>query len=58
MEYDEKIMNELLNQPSVRKKVAKMTPETLEWYKSLLVSSGIYARYVKERKEKAHGARA
>lgn len=48
--YDLEIMNELLKQPEIAESVKNMKPETLEWYKELLVSQGIYARYVKERK--------
>jgi hypothetical protein len=47
--YDLEIMDELLKQPEVVKSVKDMKPETLEWFKELLVSQGIYARYVKER---------
>jgi hypothetical protein len=47
--YDEKIMRELLSQPQVKKEVKKMNPATLKWYKELLISQGVYARYVKER---------
>jgi len=49
---DPEIMAELLAQPDVAKEVAGMTPEALDWYKELLVSSGIYSRYVKERGQK------
>jgi hypothetical protein len=44
------IMRELLDQESVKEYVDKMTPEELAFYKELLVSQGIYARYAKERK--------
>lgn len=46
-------MTELLQQEGVREEVANMTPETLAWYKDLLVSEGIYVKYVKERKDKS-----
>jgi hypothetical protein len=49
--YDPEIMNELLKQPGVKKNVKKMKPETLEWFKELLVSQGIYSKYIRERKE-------
>ena len=49
---DPAIMAELLEQPDVRKFVKSMVPEELEWYKELLVSEGIYAQYVKDRKGK------
>lgn len=49
---DPEIMAELLAQPDVAKEVAGMSPETLKWYKELLVSSGIYTQYVKEREGK------
>ena len=52
MEVDEKIMAELLEQPEIKRETAKMTPEMLAWYKDLLVSEGIYTRYVKEREGK------
>lgn len=42
-------MAELLLQPGVREAVATMTPDELVFYKDLLISQGIYARYVKER---------
>lgn len=48
--YDSEIMDELLRQPDVTKSVKDMKPETLQWFKELLVSQGIYAKYVKERK--------
>lgn len=45
------IMAELLAQPSVKENADKMTPEMLEWFRELLVSQGIYAKYVKERRK-------
>jgi hypothetical protein len=48
---DPAIMAELLDHPAVREAVAKMTPDELKFYKELLVSQGIYAKYVKERKK-------
>ncbi|MEN6300826.1 MAG: hypothetical protein ABFD51_13110 [Anaerolineaceae bacterium] len=48
--YDPKIMAELLSQPEIKKEVEKMHPEILSWYKDLLVSEGIYAKYCRERK--------
>lgn len=47
-EIDEKILEKLLNEPSVKPQVDKMTPAELRLFKELLVSQGIYARYVKE----------
>lgn len=49
IKVDPAIMAELLEQPDVKEHVAQMSPEQLTWYKDLLVSQGIYARYVKER---------
>jgi hypothetical protein len=49
---DPKIMAELLDKPDIRGKVKKMNPETLTWYKEMLVSTGIYDKYTKERKVK------
>jgi hypothetical protein len=49
-EVDEKIMAELLKQKGVREHVKNMTPDELAFYRELLVSQGIYARYLKERK--------
>jgi hypothetical protein len=43
-------MNELLARPEIKKKIAKMTPEMVEWFKKLLVSQGIYTQYCRERK--------
>jgi len=51
---DEKIMDELLNTPKVKAETQYMTPETLSWYRDLLVSEGIYDRYVKERGRHAY----
>lgn len=48
---NQKILNELLEQPGVKENVEKMTPVELSWYKALLVSQGIYANYVKERRQ-------
>lgn len=47
---DPAIMAELLEQPDLKVQVAEMQPEELDWFKELLVSQGIYAQYVKERK--------
>ena len=47
---DEEIMNELLSKPEVRKNVMKMTPDELKYFKELLVSTGTYEKYLKERK--------
>lgn len=55
--YDPKIMQELLDQPGVRENASAMTPGMLDWFKELLVSEGIYARYVKEREAKAEEAK-
>lgn len=52
-EYDPKIMDELLNKPTVKEKVAQMSPDEIEMFKSLLVSQGTYARYVLERNKEA-----
>jgi hypothetical protein len=49
---DEKIMQELLDQPGIREKVAEMSPEMVEWFKELLVSQGIYIRFVSEKQDK------
>jgi hypothetical protein len=46
----EEIMNELLSQPSVRKKVIKMTRAELEYFKEALLTTGVFAQYCKERK--------
>lgn len=46
--YDKKIMDQLLNEPGIKEQVAIMKPETLEFYKELLVTQGIYAQYVRE----------
>ena len=46
---DEKIMDELLNTPKAKAETQHMTPETLSWYRDLLVTEGVYDRYVKER---------
>jgi hypothetical protein len=51
LKVDPQIMTELLEQPDIREEVARMTPEILSWYKELLVSGGIYARYVTEREQ-------
>ena len=50
--YDEKIMAELINQPDVKEQTCKMHPDTLAWFKEILVREGVYARYVKERQRK------
>jgi hypothetical protein len=47
---DPAILAELLEQPEIKTSVDQMTPEARDWYKELLVSQGIYDRYVKERK--------
>lgn len=46
---DPVIMAELLEQPEIAKNVYRMSPSVLDWYKQLLVSEGIYQRYVNER---------
>lgn len=45
-------MQEFLNQPGIKEKVAQMGPVALDFFKHLLVSEGIYARYIKEREAK------
>lgn len=47
---DPVILSELLAQDGIREQVAQMAPEEAEWLKELLVSQGMYAQYVKERK--------
>lgn len=49
---DPVIMQDLLDSPGVKENVAQMTPEMLAYFKELLVSQGIYARFVIERKSK------
>lgn len=48
---DETIMQELLNTPKVKKEIERLSPDALVWYLELLVSEGIYDRYVKEREK-------
>lgn len=55
--YDLAIMAELLERPSAKKDVAKLTERELEMYKELLLQPrgwlpSIYEQYVKERKAK------
>ena len=45
---DESILNELTNTPEVQKATAGMTPEERTWFRHLLISTGIYDRYVEE----------
>lgn len=47
-----RILRELLEQSDVAPYVAQMTDDERAWYEDLLVSEGIYDRYVKERKRK------
>ena len=49
---DNEIMQKLLNEPGVKENVEKMTPDELKFYKKLLVDQGIYAKYVREQKQK------
>jgi hypothetical protein len=49
IKVDPQIMDELLQQPGVSENVAQMTPEMLEWFKKLLVSQGVYAKFVYEK---------
>jgi hypothetical protein len=46
---DPVIMADLLREPDIKIYVDKMTPAELDMYKDLLVTTGIYAQYVKER---------
>ena len=46
---DAKIMQELLDQPEVQINVKKMTEAELAFFKEMLVKTGIYARFVRER---------
>lgn len=55
MTVDEKIMNELLSQPKVRKNVLRMTANELRFFKETLIKTGVYAQYRKERKNKKAG---
>ncbi len=49
---DPVIMAELLEQPDVKPFVKQMTDDERAWYEELLVSEGIYDRYVKEREQR------
>ena len=51
LKIDPKIMQELLDSNGVRQNVARMTPETLGYYKDLLVTDGIYQRFVLEKQQ-------
>lgn len=55
IEVKPEIMDELLSQPEVAQHVKNMTAAEFDFYKRLLVSQGIYARYVKELKKKETG---
>jgi hypothetical protein len=46
---DPKILTELLEKPDIKKEVERMDAETLEWYKRLIIKTGIYAQYAYER---------
>lgn len=48
-QVDEAVLQELLNTPEVKKDIEGMSPDTLAWYRDLLVAEGIYDQYVKER---------
>ena len=48
---DPTIMQELLDSNGVRQNVARMSAETLGYYKDLLVSDGIYQRFVLEKQQ-------
>ena len=50
MNYNKKIMQELLSAPGVRENVAKMTSKEKQFFKETLVKTGVYAQYCKERK--------
>lgn len=58
VEYDEKVMQALLNEPDIKGKVAQMNPETLTMYKKLLVTQGVYARYQYELNMRELGSNA
>ena len=46
---DQNILDELINTPEVQKAAENMTPEERVLFRQLLVTTGIYDRYVKER---------
>lgn len=48
-QVDETILQELLSTPEVKKDIEGLSPAMLAWYRDLLVSEGIYDRYVEER---------
>jgi len=50
-QVDQVILNELMNAPEVRKETEGMTRREQRYFKQLLVSTGIYERYVEERKK-------
>jgi hypothetical protein len=43
------ILNELMNSPEVRKEAEGMSRKERVYFKRLLVSTGIYEQYVRER---------
>ena len=50
-QVDHVVLNELMNAPEVRKETEGMTRRERRYLKRLLVSTGIYERYVEERKK-------
>lgn len=51
--YSPVIMNELLNEPTVKEKVDQMTPDEVKMFKDFLVTQGTYARYVLHKQRQA-----
>lgn len=50
--HDPKILDELLNEPEIKSKVAKMSDRELVFFKELLVLRGVYQKYALERQKK------
>lgn len=50
VKVDPEVMEKLLAEPTVKAVTDQMKPETLEFYKELLVTQGIYAAYAKGKK--------
>jgi hypothetical protein len=49
--WDDRLMQQLLDEPEVAESVVKMTADELEFFKCMLYKQGTYQRYVLEQQK-------
>lgn len=53
LKINKQIIDEICNQPSVKKSYDQMTDDEKKYFRKMLVTTGIYQKYLAERNRKA-----